>query len=92
MLKQPVNLTQVTKDKDGKEKILEEEVEPAPFLRTLKLNKPELPYLVSGSIAATINGLFPFAFAMVLSEILSVSMKLNVFLVCTVGLKALILG
>lgn len=63
---------EVTKDKDGKEKILEEEVEPAPFLRTLKLNKPELPYLVSGSIAATINGLFPFAFAMVLSEILSV--------------------
>ncbi|XP_067042217.1 ATP-dependent translocase ABCB1-like [Acropora muricata] len=63
---------EVTKDKDGKEKILEEEVEPAPFLRTLKLNRPELPYLVSGSIAATINGLFPFAFAMVLSEILSV--------------------
>ena len=92
MLKRPVNLIQVTKDKDGKETILEEEVEPAPFLRTLKLNKPELPYLVSGSIAATINGLFPFAFAMVLSEILSVSMKLNVFLVYTVGLKALILG
>ncbi|XP_015773938.1 PREDICTED: multidrug resistance protein 1-like [Acropora digitifera] len=63
---------EVTKDKDGKEKVIEEEVEPAPFLRTLKLNKPELPYLVSGSIAATINGLFPFAFAMVLSEILSV--------------------
>lgn len=92
MLKGPATLTQVTKDKDGKEKILEEEVEPAPFLRTLKLNKPELPYLVSGSIAATINGLFPFAFAMVLSEILSVSMKFNVFLVCAMGLKALILG
>ena len=83
----------MTKDRDGKEKILEEEVEAAPFLRTLKLNKPELPYLVTGSIAATINGLFPFAFAMVLSEILTVSMKVNsLFLVFTVGLKTLILG
>ena len=63
----------MTKDKDGKEEILEEEVEPAPFFRILKLNKPEWPFMVVGSIAAAINGLFPFAFALVLSEILFVS-------------------
>ncbi|XP_068702225.1 ATP-dependent translocase ABCB1-like [Montipora foliosa] len=63
---------EVTKDKDGKEEILEEEVEPAPFFRILKLNKPEWPFMVVGSISAAINGLFPFAFALVLSEILFV--------------------
>ena len=48
-------------------------MEPAPITRIIKLNKKEWPYLLSGSIAAAINGLFPFAFALVLSEILSVS-------------------
>ncbi|PFX21918.1 Multidrug resistance protein 1 [Stylophora pistillata] len=56
--------------KDGEEKILEEEVEPAPVSRIMKLNAKEWPYLLSGSVAAIINGLFPFAFAMLLSEIL----------------------
>ena len=61
------------KDKDGKEKILEEEVEPAPVMRIIKLNTPEWPYLLFGSVAGMVNGLFPFAFALVLSEILTVS-------------------
>jgi len=63
----------VKKDKDGKEKILEEEVEPAPVMRIIKYNTPEWPYLLGGSVAGLINGLFPFAFAMVLAEILTVS-------------------
>lgn len=63
---------EAAKDKDGTDKILEEEVEPAAFLRILKLNKPEWPYLVGGSVGGMVNGLFPFAFALVLSEILNV--------------------
>ena len=60
------------KDKDDKE-IVEEEVEPASVLRIIKMNLSEWPYLSIGSIAGAINGLFPFAFALVLSEILAVS-------------------
>lgn len=37
------------------------------------MNLSEWPYLSIGSIAGAINGLFPFAFALVLSEILAVS-------------------
>ncbi|XP_073253012.1 ATP-dependent translocase ABCB1-like isoform X5 [Porites lutea] len=60
------------KDKGGEEKILEEEVEPAPFIRILKLNTPEWPYIFFGSFAAIINGLLPLAFALLLSELLTV--------------------
>lgn len=48
-------------------------MEPAPVMRIIKLNTTEWPYLVLGSVAGAINGLFPFAFALVLSEILEVS-------------------
>ena len=48
-------------------------MEPGSVMRIIKMNKSEWPYLVSGSIAGMINGLFPFAFALVLSEILAVS-------------------
>ena len=61
------------KGKDDEEKILEEEVQPASVRRIMKLNTKEWPYLLSGSVAAIINGLFPFAFALLLSEILFVS-------------------
>lgn len=61
------------KDKDDKEKILEEEVQPASVIRIIKMNVTEWPYLTIGSISGAINGLFPFAFALVLSEILAVS-------------------
>ena len=43
------------------------------MLRIIKMNLPEWPYLIIGSVAGIINGLFPFAFALVLSEILAVS-------------------
>ena len=42
-------------------------------MRIIKLNTPEWPYLLFGSLAGMVNGLFPFAFALVLSEILTVS-------------------
>lgn len=41
------------------------------------MNLSEWPYLTIGSIAGAINGLFPFAFALVLSEILAVSNKIK---------------
>jgi len=65
-------ISEDNKDKDGKEKILEEEVEPAPVMRIIKMNLSEWPYLLIGSFASVINGLFPFAFALVLSEVLAV--------------------
>ena len=42
-------------------------------MRILKLNTPEWPYILFGSVAAMINGLLPLAFALLLSELLSVS-------------------
>jgi len=48
-------------------------VEPAPVMRIIKMNLSEWPYLLIGSFASVINGLFPFAFALVLSEVLAVS-------------------
>ena len=41
------------------------------------MNLSEWPYLSIGSVAGAINGLFPFAFALVLSEILAVSHKIS---------------
>ena len=43
------------------------------MMRIIKMNLTEWPYLLFGTIAAALNGLFPFAFALVLSEILAVS-------------------
>ena len=48
-------------------------MEPAPVMRIMKLNAAEWPYMLAGSVAAAINGLFPIAFALLLSEILTVS-------------------
>ena len=42
-------------------------------MRILKLNTPEWPYIFFGSFAAIINGLLPLAFALLLSELLTVS-------------------
>ncbi|KAK3736374.1 hypothetical protein QZH41_006151 [Actinostola sp. cb2023] len=54
-----------------KEKIVEEDVEPAPVRRILKMNSQEWPYMVVGVIAAMGNGVFPLVFAMILGEILN---------------------
>ena len=52
-------------------------------MRIIKLNTPEWPYLLFGSLAGMVNGLFPFAFALVLSEILSVSKAQFVIIIAT---------
>ena len=52
---------------------MEEDVEPAPVRRILKMNSQEWPYMVVGVIAAMGNGVFPLVFAMILGEILNVS-------------------
>ncbi len=52
---------------------MEEEVEPAPALRILKMSKTEWHYLLFGTIGAAINGAFPFVFAFLLGEIFGVS-------------------
>ncbi|XP_048579396.1 ATP-dependent translocase ABCB1 isoform X3 [Nematostella vectensis] len=56
----------------GKEKIVEEEVEPAPFLRILKLNSPEWVFIAIGALSAMANGFLPLGFALCLGEILTV--------------------
>ena len=57
----------------------EEKIEPASFSRVIELNKSEWPYLVSGGFFAALVGIFPVAFAVILSELISVSN--NVFFV-----------
>lgn len=50
-------------------------------MRIIKMNVTEWPYLTMGSISGAINGLFPFAFALVLSEILAVSDTIQFILI-----------
>ena len=54
-------------------KVIEENVEPAPVKRVIKMNMPEWPYLSAGTIAAAIFGLYPLIFALLLAEVLTVS-------------------
>ena len=69
----PHSLLALFQDGDGKGKApKEEDIQPAPFTKVLKLNFPEWPYLIGGSIGGIIYGLLPLAFAVVLSEILTV--------------------
>ncbi|XP_004857677.1 bile salt export pump isoform X2 [Heterocephalus glaber] len=57
---------------DGKNKSIpeEEEVEPAPVRRILKLNAPEWPYMVGGAVSAAINGAVTPLYAFLFSQIL----------------------
>ncbi|XP_041708101.1 ATP-dependent translocase ABCB1-like isoform X2 [Coregonus clupeaformis] len=60
-------------DKDKTEKEEEdEEVPPVSFLKVLKLNLPEWPYMVVGVICATINGGMQPLFAVIFSKIIAV--------------------
>ena len=54
---------------------MEEEIEIPPITRIMKLNLPEWPLLVIGSIFAAIAGAFPVAFAVIISEILKVCLS-----------------
>ena len=54
---------------------MEEDIEIPPITRIMKLNLPEWPLLVIGSIFAAIAGGFPVAFAVIISEILKVCLS-----------------
>ncbi|XP_036176291.1 bile salt export pump isoform X4 [Myotis myotis] len=49
---------------------VEEEIEPAPVRRILKLNAPEWPYMVVGSVGAAVNGAVTPLYAFLFSQIL----------------------
>lgn len=56
---------------------VEEEIEPAPVRRILKLNAPEWPYMVVGSVGAAVNGAVTPLYAFLFSQILGVSKRLD---------------
>lgn len=56
---------------------MEEEIEPAPVRRILKLNAPEWPYMVVGSVGAAVNGAVTPLYAFLFSQILGVSKWLD---------------
>uniref|UniRef100_A0A4W5JJ91 ATP binding cassette subfamily B member 4 n=1 Tax=Hucho hucho TaxID=62062 RepID=A0A4W5JJ91_9TELE len=58
-----------TRDTDKTE---DEEIPPVSFLKVLKLNLPEWPYMVVGVICATINGGMQPLFAVIFSKIIAV--------------------
>lgn len=58
-------------DGEGKDTpVAEEEVEPAPVRRILKLNASEWPYMVTGALGAAVNGAVTPLYAFLFSEIL----------------------
>ncbi|XP_077070050.1 ATP-dependent translocase ABCB1 isoform X2 [Siphateles boraxobius] len=62
---------------DEKKQIEEEKVPNISFLKILKLNKPEWPYMVVGVLCATINGGMQPAFAVIFSKIIAVFAELD---------------
>uniref|UniRef100_A0A8D3E3K8 ATP-binding cassette, sub-family B (MDR/TAP), member 4 n=1 Tax=Scophthalmus maximus TaxID=52904 RepID=A0A8D3E3K8_SCOMX len=50
----------------------DEDVPPVSFLKVLRLNLPEWPYIVVGTICAVINGAMQPAFAIIFSKIITV--------------------
>lgn len=60
------------KKEEKEEEEVEEDIDIPPMTRIMKLNLPEWPLLLIGSIFAAIAGGFPVAFAVIISEILKV--------------------
>ena len=48
---------------------------PVSFLKILKLNKTEWPYLVVGTLCAVANGALQPAFSVIFSEMIAVSVE-----------------
>ncbi|XP_053914028.1 ATP-dependent translocase ABCB1 isoform X2 [Cuculus canorus] len=59
-------------DSDEKTSPSDEELPPAPFLKIMKLNKPEWLYFVFGILSAVINGALQPSFAIIFSEIIGI--------------------
>ncbi|XP_038607497.1 bile salt export pump [Tachyglossus aculeatus] len=55
----------------------EEEIEPAPVIRILKFNAPEWPYMLAGSLGASVNGAVTPLYALLFSQILGTFSLLN---------------
>lgn len=55
----------------------EEEIEPAPVKRILKVNAPEWPYMLVGGVGAAVNGTVTPFYAFLFSQILGVSKQLD---------------
>ena len=56
---------------------VEEEIEPAPVRRILKVNAPEWPYMLVGAVGAAVNGTVTPFYAFFFSQILGVSKQLD---------------
>ncbi|EPY82643.1 ATP-binding cassette, sub-family B (MDR/TAP), member 11-like protein [Camelus ferus] len=57
-------------DKKDKNIPVEEDIEPAPVRRILKINAPEWPYMLVGSVGAAVNGTVTPFYAFLFSQIL----------------------
>ncbi len=62
----------VKKEKNADEEEEDKDVEMPPMSRLMKLTTSEWPYLVTGSLFATIAGGYPVAFAVIMSELIKV--------------------
>ena len=66
------------KEEDGnvekKQELVEDDIEPASFIRIVKNCAPEWYFLTVGVIAAAVVGAFPIVFSTLLSGLISVSM------------------
>uniref|UniRef100_A0A8C5CCE9 ATP-binding cassette, sub-family B (MDR/TAP), member 4 n=1 Tax=Gadus morhua TaxID=8049 RepID=A0A8C5CCE9_GADMO len=56
---------------EGEKEVEDEDVPPVSFLKVLRLNLPEWPYIVVGLICATINGAIQPLFAILFSKIVA---------------------
>ncbi|XP_007494388.2 bile salt export pump isoform X1 [Monodelphis domestica] len=61
------NIPAYEEDKDHPS---EEKVEPAPVMRILKYNSPEWPYMLAGSLGASLNGAVNPLYALLFSQII----------------------
>ena len=54
---------------------MEDDLEPAPIFKMIKLNLPEWRFMVIGSVGSALTGAFPFVFALILGELIGVSVS-----------------
>ncbi|XP_061088168.1 ATP-binding cassette, sub-family B (MDR/TAP), member 4 [Conger conger] len=73
--------TKADQKKDKSDESEEEKVPPVSFLKVLRLNRPEWPYIVVGVLCATINGGMQPAFAIIFSKIIGVFAKTDPLIV-----------
>ncbi|XP_018618531.1 ATP-dependent translocase ABCB1 isoform X1 [Scleropages formosus] len=70
--KKPTSQMKPAEEEDNKDKEEEDKPPPVSFLKVLRLNLPEWPYIVVGLFCAICNGAIQPAFAIVFSKIIAV--------------------